>query len=374
MGENPLMLRISRVAALFLTLAFLWPAPALSEPLDMALLVVVPEAVALDDPEVERWMNLLKAERERQRISSDELPMLRLSAGRAQHKTILQKLGLLPVERVRTFTCRRDHEGWPSQIVREHEAGSTADIVVGTVVQDRDAPVAAQGGGAVGLLLVSGADSSRLSEPFLQELGRYWLQRYGRVRPSPYPLASYDVSRPETEAALRLTFPKLMEGKLPLVALCVFDDGQPVEILQIFRGLDTPASLVREISAARGQAVTSAVAATAPSTSGPLATELGLSSEIERVLMVSRLNETAQQLWNASKEDKSQRNQGPKRILLRVIEESRRFVGGEAAAYGLLLESLRDYQVEPLKLDHGSKTTEQSARFLDLGKALLNQG
>ena len=98
---------------------------------------------------------------------------------------------------------------------------------------------------------------------------------------------------------------------------------------------------------------------------------MGLSGEQERVLLVSRLNETALQLWNGAKEDKSLRNQGPKRVLLSVIEDSRRYLAGDAAALGLLQESLRDYQVEPLTVDPKSKSSEQAARLLELSRAVL---
>jgi hypothetical protein len=337
-----------------------------------ALLVLVPDRMALDDREVERWMDLLKIERDRQRLTPEELPLLRLSLGRAQHRAALSKLGLASADQVRTFTCRRDQGGWPSEILTEHEPGTSPDQILARVVKQKNAPEA-QGATVLGLLLV--ADESPLIQPFLEELGRFWLQRYGRVRPSPYPLASYDIGQAETAKALDRAFPELTNGQYPLVALCAFTEGQPVQVLKVFRGLDTPASLVREISAARGQALAGATSAPAVSTrQAPTlgADPIGLTSDQERLLLVSRLNETAQQLWNDSKNDKSERNQGPKRILLSVIEDSRRFLAGDQAALGLLMESLRDYAVEPLRLNRASQGSEQSARFLELGKTLLD--
>lgn len=356
------------IAALLLLLVV---PPLAAQQTPLALLIVVPERLPLDALEVERWMDLLKIERDRQHLSSEELPMLRLSMGRAQHRAALEKLGLQGSDQLRTFTCLRDSNGWPSRILSEHEPGTPPDIVLARVAKQKSAPEALSPEGTVGLLLVSDAESAAGTRPFLEELGRFWLQRYGRVRPSPYPLASYNVSQQEVLEALRRAFPQLTDGAYPLVALCTFANGQPAEVLQVFRGLDTPASLVREISAARGRALSAGVKPASAPVSLPGPDPLGLTNEQEKVLLISRLNETALQLWNSAKDDKSLRNQGPKRILLRVIEDSRRYLAGDAAALGLLLESLRDYDVEPLKVDPKDKSAEQAARLLELGKALL---
>jgi hypothetical protein len=365
----------NRRVFLGLLLVLLWASPLLgqSPPTSLGLLVVVPEKIPLDALEVDRWMDLLKIERERQRLTPEELPLLRLSMGRAQHRAVLEKLGLQSADRVRTFTCRRDAGGWPSEVIAEHEAGTSPDHILARLVKQKDAPLDLAAGPTLGLLLVGNEQTAAITKPFLEELGRFWLHRYGRMRPSPYPLASYDVGQQQTVEALRKVFPQLTNGKYPVVALCAFDQGQPVEVLQVFRGVDTPASLVREISAARGQALAAGArpVASAPATPLPGAHALGLSDQQEHVLLVSRLNETAQQLWSNAKDDKSLRNQGPKRILLRVIEDSRRFAGGDPAALGLLLESLRDYKVEPLKLERNSKVSEQSVRFNELVQALL---
>lgn len=356
---------------LLLVFCALTPAPAQQRQRAFALLVVVPERLPLDALEVERWMDLLKIERDRQHLSSEELPLLRLSMGRAQHRAALEKLGLQSSDRIRTFTCRRDANGWPEQILAEHEPGTPPDQVLARLVKQRSAPEAPSAEASLGLLLVTDANDAVSTRPFLEELGRFWLQRYGRVRPSPYPLASYDVAKPEVAEALARAFPQLTDGAYPLVALCAFSDGQPSQVLQVFRGLDTPASLVREVSAARGRALTAGVTSSPSAPSVPSAETVGLSSEQERVLLVSRLNETALQLWNGAKEDKSLGNQGPKRVLLGVIEDSRRYLAGDAGALGLLQESLRDYQVEPLKVDPKSRSAEQAARLLELSRTLL---
>jgi hypothetical protein len=339
----------------------------------LSLLVVVPEQVPLDAIEVERWMDLLKVERQRQRLSPEQLPLLRLSMGRAQHRASLEKIGLSPgVSRLRTFTCWRDSNGWPSQIVEEHEAGTPPDLILARFVKHAQSPMPASGM-VLGLLLVSDEQSRQAVQPFLEELGRFWLQRYGRVTPAPYPLASYDLSQPTVVTAVQQAFPELMEGSHPLVALCVFEGSRPLEVLQLFRDLATPATLVREISGARAQAMASDLHRPARDrvVAIPEALPLGLSDEQQRLLLISRLNETAQQLWIATREDKSLRNQGPKRILLRVIEDSRRYLTGERSAQSALWESLRDYQVEPLRLERDSAVFEQAGRLLELSRSLL---
>ncbi len=362
------MLVRSRWISLVLLFQFLLlgSCPAAAAPDPIALLVVVPEGTPLDAPEVERWMDLLKRERDRQRLSSDQLPLLRLSMGRAQHRAVLGGLGLKPASQLRTLTCRRGANGWPSALLFEHESASSPDAILARVARQL------QGGDVVasdvGLLLVTDGAASPVVKSFLEELGRYWLQRYGRVRPAPYPLASYDVSRSEVSEALDRAFPQLTEGGYPVAALCTFVSGRPTEVLRIYHELETPASTVREISAARGLVLEGGArsAASAGGAGLPGASELALSMDQERVLLISRLNETAQQLWNGAKDDKTLKNQGPKRLLIAVIEDSRRYLSGDPASLESLHEGLRDYLVEPL-----SSNSEQATRLLELARALL---
>ncbi len=332
------------------------------------LLVVVPRTMSLNALEVDRWVDLLKIERERRRRNSAELPILRLSPGESSHRKVLQGLGLDDRSEVRTYTCLRDAKGWPVRILRAHPAETPADAIVS---ESLEAPVtpAVKNDQAVGLLLVGSAEDRTTTEIFLKELGRFWVARYGRVRPSPYPLASYDLGDPEVAAALSSSFPELLD-RPPLVALCLFVDDQPIEIVQVYRALDTPASLVREISAARPAALKGSTRTAALPHRAPRAQSVGLSDDQERVLLVSRLQETARQLWGAAQEDQSRHNQAAKRLLLRVIEESRRYLDGESETWPLLQESLRDYAVEPFVTDD-PRLAEGLARFLHLGKTLL---
>lgn len=333
------------------------------------LLVVVPRTMSLNALEVNRWVDLLKVERERRRRSPEELPILRLSPGESSHRKVLQGLGLDDRSEVRTYTCVRDAKGWPVRILRAHPGETPADAIV---AESLEAPAAStvKNDQTVGLLLVGSAENHAMTETFLQELGRFWVARYGRVRPSPYPLASYDLGDSEVATALSSSFPELLD-RPPLVALCLFVKDQPREILQVYRALDTPASLVREISAARANALQGAIEPVALPRRAPRAKAVGLSDDQERVLLVSRLQETARQLWGAAQEDQSRHNQAAKRLLLRVVEESRRYLEGDPGAWLLLQESLRDYAVEPFVTDD-PRLAEGLARFLHLGKTLLN--
>lgn len=360
---------LSTLAVVTLTLAA--PAqPSSGDPI--ALLVVVPQGLALDAVEVDRWMDLLKRERERQRLSPQELPLLRLSMGRAQHRTVLSSLGVEQAETILTLTCRRGGQGWPTEILAAH--GDTApDRIVASVKALLQNPEPAAEASVGLLLVVSGPQDEATVRPFLEELGAFWLQRYGRVRPGPYPLASYDLSVPATAQALRQAFPELREGEGPLVALALFSDGRPQELLSVYRSLETPASLVRELSAARVQAVASRPRPRTAAVALPASLPVELSAAQEQLLLVSRLHETGQQLWAATRDDKSLRNQGPKRILLRVVEESRRYLAGEEEAYQALTESLKDYDVEPLRLERHDDFAQTASRFWELTQNFLRK-
>ena len=329
------------------------------------LLVVVPQTMELNGAQVDRWVARLKAERERQRRSPENLPILRLGPGEPSHRAVLRGLGLDDRSEIRTYTCARDAKGWPVKILVAHEPGVPPDAIVSRTLEGQEQTQVAPEQ-SVGLLLISRPEDQPKMELFLKELGRLWMGRYGRVRPSPYPLASYDLSDPEVAAALNASFPQLLESP-PMVALCSFRNSQPVEILETYRDLDLPASLVRTVSAARSGNFR---ATTVSKIDGaPPARAVGVSEEQEQLLVVMRLQETARQLWNGSVEDESRQNQAAKRILLRVIEESRRYIEGETAALVLLQESLRDYAVEPL-VSEDAKLAEAQARFLQLIRTL----
>ncbi len=335
------------------------------------LLVVVPRTMPLEAREVDRWIELLKIQRERRRETAQSLPILRLSPSQPSHRPILAALKLDDRSEIRTYTCVRDVKGWPTRVLLAHEPNEPADIVIAATLAPASEPTTNENEQSVGLLLVSDSKTRAATEPFLQELGRFWLSRYGRVRPSPYPLASYDLDDPAVVAALETAFPSLVSGPSPVLALCVFSKDQPVEILKLFRDFDTPASLVRELSSVRGAALPSVVASRPGVGSAPKARPLGVvSDEQERLLLVSRLQETARQLWTVAKDDDSRRNQSSKKLILRIIEESRSYLANEPGAWGLLRESLQDYAVEPFESDD-ARLTEGLVRFLHLGKTLL---
>lgn len=329
------------------------------------LLVVVPPTIELNGAQVDRWIAGLKAERDRRRHSADELPILRLSPADPSHRAVLRGLGLDDRSEIRTYTCARDAKGWPVKILWAHEPGVPPDRIVARTLEGSEV-VSVVPEASVGLLLISRPEDQPKMELFLKELGRFWMSRYGRVRPSPYPVASYDLSNPEVGAALAASFPQLVQSP-PMVALCYFRNSQPVEILETYRDLDLPASLVRTVSSARSGSFRAPVVSKMEG--APPATTVGVSVEQEQLLQVMRLQETARQLWNGSAGDEGRQNQAAKRILLRVIEESRRYIDGESAALPLLQESLRDYAVEPL-VSEDPKLAEAQARFLQLSRAL----
>lgn len=365
---------------LFVLMLFVFGSPAFGQipQRDQVLVVIVPSRTPLESPAVNHWVELLKIERGRAKLSAEELPLLRLSVDNEYHLKALQALGVLPVTRVHTFVCLRDSKGWPQKVLLEFPAEATADSIVGSARNLRSVEATSVDLSRLGVLIVSRPDDEQAVGVFLEELGRYWLQRYGRVRPAPYPLASYNTSDPATEGALRGSFPELVTDTAPRVALCAFREGRPVQVLEVFSELGTPASLVRELSAARGRFLlesTSAADEAGQDNFAPLpdAEVRGLSDNQETFLVVSRLHETAQQLWNNMKDEESSKNDGPRRLLLRIIEESRRFTSGEPEALPLLRESLRDYKVEPLVLDPRSNLRDVQSRFQDLSKTVLEE-
>lgn len=347
--------------------------PVLAQPpAGVTLMVVVPESLALDAPEVERWMERLKSERERRRWSADLLPLLRLSWGRAAHRQALEPMGLTAASGLRTYTCRRDAKGWPAAVLQAHPPGAPPDEILDAVASQSN-PVATPGlEPQVGLLLVWQPEQRAQVEPFLQELGRFWLQRYGRVRPSPYPLASYDLGDPEVARAVEAAFPQL-RVETPVVALCRFSEGRPQSVERLYRSWETPASLVRELSGARAALLTEPAERPSTAIAVPGPQDLSLTSEQERWLLLSRLHETAQQLWVGVQEDRSALNREPRRLLIRVIEESRQVLAGQEARWSPLEEALRDYKVEPLRLERRSRLSEQAERLLELSDRLLSE-
>ncbi len=361
---------------LFVLILFVFVAPVFAQAreTEQVLVVILPSRTPLDSPAVNHWVELLKIERDRAKLTAEELPLLRLSVDNEYHLKALETLGVLPVTRVHTFICRRNSQGWPQKVLVEFPVEAPADSIVGSARNLRSVEATTVELRKIGVLIVSRPDDEESVGVFLEELGRYWLQRYGRVRPAPYPLASYNLADTATDQALRLAFPELETAGAPRVALCAFREGRPVQVLEIFDQLGTPASLVRELSASRGRfLLETASPGEADSQLSPLpsAEVRGLSESQEMFLVVSRLHETAQQLWNNIKDEDSAKNDGPRRLLLRIIEESRKFITGEAEAMLLLQESLKDFRVEPLILDPRSSLRDVQSRFQDLSKSVL---
>ncbi len=107
------------------------------------------------------------------------------------------------------------------------------------------------------------------------------------------------------------------------------------------------------------------------SADAPEPESLGLKPELETTLLVSRLNETAQQLWDGFKEDKDEGNRGGRRILLQICELSRKARANDPESLAALREALKDYELEKLTVSKSSRLGEVHDRFLELSQALL---
>lgn len=343
-------------------------------------MVLLPPGSEAEAPEVEAWVNGLKSERRRRRKSADLLPILRLLPQEKDHAVLLRRLGLTPAGVTTTHLCRSDSRGWPLTLIHSYSPGTTPREVFGLALGDsavvarskRSVPMLTSSG-EVGLLLFYARDDegqNKLVQGLLKELGRYWLERYGRARPAPYPLAYYDASDQKTVQQLKTRFPELLEVEPPVAALCSFQGRRPTEVRQRFHEFDTPASLVRRLSGSRSALLAEGFSET-NAQEAPEPAALGLNSELETTLLVSRINETAQQLWDGLKDSVDETNRGSLRVLIQVSELSRQVNPESKESLIALKEALRDYQVEPLILPDSSRLQVIQGRFQELIQILL---
>ena len=205
-------------------------------------------------------------------------------------------------------------------------------------------------------------------QPFLSELGRHWMERYGRVRPSPYPLASYDLSQTGVLEGVRKAFPELLADESPKVALCFFSHGRPARVLEIYQDMTLPATLVRQISAARRRHLADTIS-TEDVATVPDPSVLELSDDQERTVLLSRVHELAQQLWRGSADPKSE-NRLAHRALLQIVELTRYDESGVRAWTIELREALADFQSEPLLLEPQSKLEPVQKQLLEIIRRL----
>lgn len=369
--------RVLLGAVLFLFLAL----SAGAEPSSRVLVVLPPAGESAGSESVEEFVKMLKAARQALSLSAQELPLLRLSERLGTHQRVLTELGVALGPKPQLLLCRRASDGWPAEVLAEMPLDANPFTFLrdaldpkGSVTAPVDPPPPSPAPvpeGQLGFLLVyPKGQSATLIDPFLSELGRHWVERYGRVKPAPYPLAFYDSSDPLVAARLQEIHPELLQEP-PLVAICSFSAGRPTQILETFRGLEFPATLVRELSAARTRHLADSLqvgSVTAPELPG--ADSVTLSPGQHRLIALSRLHELARQLWSSSQDGEAGENRIARRVLLQISELGRETVEKPELWESQLREVLADYRQEPLRFAPGSELESLHQRFLYLVQEL----
>ena len=342
------------------------------------------------DPAVEDVAAQLKAARQSLGVEAGALPLLRLSSQNEQQAGVLKALKLSEGAQIQVLLCSRGDRGWPRALLRSApETGSLLSFVT-SIVRAKESPsvskepglaepsqpansVELDPGSPVGLLLVY--DKTRegeLVQRFLSELGRHWMERYGRVDPAPYPLAYYDIADETTLTRLQARFPELNTGGKASVALCVFSQGRPTRVVEVRQGLELPATLVRQLSSSRTRHLAESLSPglqIANTLTIPDALPLSIAQETS--VLLSRLHELAQQLWSGSSEDQSSENRLARRNLLNIVELTRSGEGKNRELSAQLKAALADYETEPLILPKDSSLDIIQKQFLGLTNALL---
>lgn len=356
------------------------------------VLVVLPATgLSLDSPSVDSLVNRLKKGRLLTQTEPHTLPILRLDPTRKQHKLVLGKLGVSQSRQTRVLVCDRAESGWPESLVASFPESEKAKMIVRlarqrTRVKDQPENVKPPAektalkiseksqATEVGLLLLHSPDESKdsvLVREFLSELGSHWLQRYGRIKPAPYPLAYYDLSQPDVVSRLK-TFDQALVGATPRAALCLFQRGRPQRVLEVYSSLELPASLVRRVSSARARHLADTISLkVSQSASLPEPSTVRLTASQETSILLGRLHESAQQLWVGVSKDENPQNVTSRRLLLRVVEltrhDSKKWKPSERAELKLALD---DFVEEPLILPEDSYLRAIQQRLLELASAL----
>lgn len=347
---------------------------------------------------VEQIVKALKAQREQYKMPAGMLPILRFQAGHPRHQEMLHRLGVTQSTQIRVLLCKRGEDGWPDALSGLFEGPDAAVAAMRQVVglpplaskpaqkakeqrlpaekAPRTSSLAAdvQSLTEVGLLLAykqeDPAEKEKVST-FLSELGRYWTQRYGRVSPVPYPLGNYNLSDPETAQRVMAAFPALAEAKSPMVCLCLYDQGRPRRVLEVYDDLDLPATLVRRISAARGKHLAATVELpSASSGPAPPTDRVTLSEKVEEKLLLARLHETSRLLWQEAQDGDKGENRVTRRVLLRIAEltePGRKRTPEEEQA---LRDAIGDLQAEPLLLKEESELLVVQRQLLETAHTL----
>lgn len=363
-------------AVLFFLLMLALPASA-----DQVLVIVAATGQGVDHPEVESLVAALKKQRIELGLDPEEYPLIRLSSVTKKHRSVRERLGLGSLDEAQLLLCRRDSSGWPTEVLKKmSDDQSVRDflITIGrTSSTQPESPseseptnvVKGSEGAEVGLLLAyeKSEDPDALKE-FLTELGRYWMERYGRTSPQPYPLASYDTSDVAIRASLESAVPSLVEKPGAVVALASFVDRRPVEILEIHRELDLPASLVRRLSASRRRHLTEMlITSPLPGSALPSGYDDDPGADSQVSVSIARIHELATQLWGASSRDSKESDRLALKALIAVMESSK-----DGHLNDALLEAMADFVTEPLDLAPDSELRSSQRQLLQLMKTLID--
>jgi hypothetical protein len=322
-------------------------------------------------------------------IEASQLPILRLDPSLSRHRSQLTSLGVAAAaDTVTLLLCERGGSGWPRQVLAKRLGTTeTRDLVKEAIerssesfadgehkVESGEVKPVSTVSTELGILLVRKVEDPaecELVESFLTELGRYWMQRYGRVKPTPYPLAYYNVSDEKTLARLQSTLPELVSQPTPLAAVCFYSQGRPVQVLEVHTDLDLPATLVRQLSSARRRHLADTVVLSpAVGTQLPTADAVSLTGAQQMDLVQSRVHEMAQQLWAGSSDGDAGENRLARRLLLKLTEQTHGEEEWTESKLTELKETLEDFMEEPLLLPKDSELVDVQARLLAIGEAL----
>ncbi len=358
------------------------------------VLVLVP---ALDSdvfsPAVSSVVGALQEARRASAIPDGGLPILRLDPSKPRHRECLRDLGVSVGPDLQVLLCQRGVSGWPAKLLKRYREGVDSLTVVGDAsrlslpssevsVAESSVSVAeaapkealpSPSAAELGFLLIREGVSQQEEDPaqsFLSELGRYWLQRYGRVDPAPYPLAWYDLSDEVVRSRVQAAFPSLVSGPTPSVALCFFVRGTPVKVLEVFTDLELPATTVRNLSAARNRHLADTVDVSVEAEHvSPSAGTVVLSGSEQKAVVLETVHELAQLLWANSSDGEKKENRLTRRILLKIVELTR---GGQGLDdESQLTAALEDFLAEPLLLGDEPGLVDAQERLKALAEALV---
>jgi hypothetical protein len=335
----------------------------------------------------------LKEQRGRLVTDPAALPILRLDPERAHHARVLKTLDIELTGETQVFLCSRSESGWPDKKHRQLlepgdllstisavSSGSPEQPAVATKKAPPkttpNSPETSLDASRIGVLLYHDPEDEKQAEQvsdFLKELGRHWMERYSRVEPAPYPLAFYNSGDSTTVSRLTDSLPSIASSRSPSVALCFYSSGRPVEVLEIFPDLQLPATLVRQLSAARTRhLVDSLRPSPQEQTSLPEPVTLVLSDTQERDILLTRLHETAQQLWGGVDDGENGENRLSRKLLLTIIETTRVHRNRTPEVERQLFDALDDFEAEPVLLPEGSEYAPVQERLLELGDTLMS--